>query len=87
MCNNDGPASTLVDDGYAARDTFILPDGSDEHKAGRTIVERYFSKVKMLWRMVGGVYTRGKRWHDLVLRAAFILTNMVVMFEGPLNTF
>eukprot|EP01084_Bolivina_argentea_P252036 422951_1 len=86
MCVNDSANSTLVDDGYSQdRDEFIMPDESDEHKAGRTIVERYFSRVKMLWQMVGGVYTRGKRWHDLVLRAAFILTNMVVMFEGPLN--
>eukprot|EP01084_Bolivina_argentea_P191600 329110_1 len=87
MCLNDGQASTLVDDGYPQRAEFILPDGSEDHKAGRALVERYFSRLKMLWRMVGGVYTRGKRWHDLCLRAAFILTNMVVMFEGPLNTF
>eukprot|EP01084_Bolivina_argentea_P252038 422954_1 len=87
MCLDDDDDSTLVDDGYPNRRQFILPDESDEHKAGRTVVERYFSRLKMLWGMVGGVYTRGKRWHDLVLRAAFILTNMVVMWEGPLNTF
>ena len=36
--------------------------------------------------MVGGVYWRGKRWHNLVIRAAVILTNMVVIFERPINT-
>ena len=86
MCLNDGPNSTLVDRGYPEyRPQFVRSDGAPDHAKGRVLVERYFSRVKMLWKMVGGVYWRGKRWHQLVIRASFILTNMVVFFEGPLK--
>ena len=85
MCLDDQMWSTLVDGGYpGSRPQFIKSDGTVEHATGRTTVERYFSRVKVLWRMVGGVYTRGKRWHNMVIRAAFILTNMVVIYEGSI---
>lgn len=86
MCRGDGVGSTLVDDGYpAARPEFEMPDGSRNHAAGRGVVERYFGRVKLKWRMVSGVYVRGKRWHNMVLLAAFILTNMDLAYSGGLN--
>ena len=63
----------------------MAPDGTDEHTAARAVVENYFSRMKVLWRMVGSVYGRGKRWHHLVIRASVILTNMVVFFERPIR--
>ena len=85
MCLDDAMYSTLVDGGYpASRLEFIKSDGSTQHASGRTTVERYFSRVKMLWGMVGSVYWRGKRWHNMVIRASFILTNMVVIYEGSI---
>ena len=86
MCIGDDPASTLVDGTYpAARPEFIVSDGSSDHADSRSVVERYFSKQKLLWRMVGRRYVKGKRWFDMVLRASFILTNMVIFDEGSLN--
>ena len=86
MCQGDGVASTLVDDGYpAARPEFVMPDGTQGHAQGRAVVERFFGRVNLKWRMVSGVYVRGKRWHTLVLQAAFILTNMDLFFAGGLN--
>ena len=85
VCNDDRVNSTLVDDGYPNRPQFIRPDGSDEHKIARTIVERYFGRLKLLWKMVSNIYCRGSKWHSTVIRAAFILTNMVIIFEGSLN--
>ena len=83
ICNNDDAGSTLVDDGYpASNPVFVLPDGSDEHTTARCVVERYFGRLRMLWRMVGCRFPRSARWHSLVIRAAFILTNMVIVFEG-----
>ena len=87
MCLDDAIRSTLVDAGYPMyRPEFVVSNGTSEHASGRSTVERYFARMKVLWRMVGGVYWRGKRWHNLVIRAAFILTNMVVIFEGSINS-
>ena len=87
MCVGDGIGSTLVDDGYpSSRSEFILPDGSEEHSAARSVVERYFGRVKVLWRMVGGVWTKyNKDYFDFVIRAAFILTNMKLLESDGLN--
>ena len=85
VCNDDRPNSTLVDAGYPDRLQFIRPDGTEEHAAARIIVERYFGRLKLLWKMVGTKYCRGSKWHTLVMRAALISTNMAIVFEGSLN--
>ena len=87
MCIGDGVGSTLVDDGYPAyRNEFILPDLTEEHSLYRSPVERYLGRVKVLWRMVGHVWTKyNKAYFDLVIRAAFILTNMKVMERNGIN--
>ena len=86
VCEDDWANSTLVDEGYrVGREEFIVCDGSDEHKEARSVVERYFGRLKLMWRMVGNKYCRAARYHSLVIRAAFILTNMVISYEGGLN--
>ena len=83
VCNADWHQSTLVDDGYPEHNpVFIRPDDSDEHSDARSVVERYLGRLKMLWKMVGSTFCRSARWHSLAIRAAFILTNMVIIIEG-----
>ena len=87
-CQNDEAGSTLVDAGYPGSDTriqFIKADGTPTHARERTVVERYFARLKSLWKMVSRQYCRGSKWHSLVIRAAFILTNMVIYCGGGLN--
>ena len=87
ICNGDRPRSTLVDNGYpGSRLEFIRCDGSEAHKAARTVVERYFGRLKSLWKAVGRKWERGAKWHSLVIRAAFILTNMVITYSAGLNS-
>lgn len=86
VCHNDRPQSILVDSGYpSSRPQFIRNDGTETHAGYRTVIERYFGRLKTLWKIVGQRYDRGKRWHSMVIQAAFILTNMVITFEGGLN--
>ena len=75
-----------MDDGYPAyRLQFVVCDDTEEHRSARTVVERYFARLKSLWKIVGNKYCKGARWHSLVIRAAFILTNMVITYAGGLN--
>ena len=86
VCHHDRPKSILVDSGYpSTRPQFIRNDGTEIHAGYRTVIERYFGRLKTLWKIVGQRYDRGKRWHSLVMQAAFIMTNMVITFEGGLN--
>eukprot|EP01083_Nonionella_stella_P063580 165214_1 len=86
ICQDEYYQSTLVDDGYpAANPIFVPPDGTDSHKEHRSVIERYFGRLKLLWQIVGSKYCKGFRYHSLCIRAAFILTNMVIYFEGSLN--
>lgn len=88
MCHGDGVASTLVDDGYPGnRVEFVLPDRTPEHSRARGVVERFFGRVKVSWKMVGNVWNKKlKDWFDLVIRAAFILTNMNILEGSGLNS-
>ena len=85
VCRDDRPNSTLVDATYPPRSEFIKSDGSPQHAANRSVVERYFGRLKALWKLVGTKYGRDPRWHSLVIRAAFILTNMVITWNAGLN--
>ena len=49
ICQNDRPRSSLVDEEYpATRLQFVPGDGSETHQAARTVVERYFGRLKQL---------------------------------------
>ena len=88
VCTNDLPGSTLVDGGYPGSDEriqFIKSDNTRRHADARSVVERYFGLLKRKWQMVGGQFHRDARWHSLAIRAAFILTNMVITRNGGLN--
>merc|ERR1712154_269795 len=86
ICVNDDPGSTLADDGYPARNNvFVLPDGTDEHARQRVKVEHYFARYRLLWKIVGNIYHKGSRWHSLTIRAAFILTNMIIIHDDRDN--
>ena len=87
-CRNDAPQSILVDDTYPdeeERIEFIKPHGREEHRRARSVVERYFGQLKRKWKLVGRKFSRDARWHSLAIRAAFILTNMVIVRNGGLN--
>ena len=85
--------SILVDGGYRLSDPrFIgpppVPNGhplKKRHSGARVIVERFFGKLKTVWKMVGLVYTKDKKYHGLVIRCAVILTNMLIVHEGGLH--
>ena len=86
ICLNDRVRSTLVDSGYPAdRVEFWRCDGTPEHAAERSVVERYFGRLKLTWKMVGSKYCRSARFHSYCIRAAFILTNMQIYYAAGLN--
>ena len=89
MCIDHGIGSTLVDDGHSRqRMEFDLPpaDGSEEHASCRGVVEKYFARVKVTWKMVGRVHgKKNEQWFVKVIWAAFILTNMNVLESNGLN--
>lgn len=64
MCENDSNGEILVDKGYpASNPKFIVPPGDGDplkecHQNGRAIVEHYFSRLSILWKMCGSCYRR-----------------------------
>lgn len=85
-CLNDDDGSTLCDGTYpSSRPEFICSDQSDAHSEGRSLVERYFGRMKCLWKMVGTVFCKDKKYMDMTIRAAALLTNLVIQDEGGLN--
>ena len=81
VCNGDWNNSTLVDGTYANRPQFVKPDGSIEHKQARVCVEWLFGRNKLDWAMTGCIFRRASRWHNLVIRAAFTLSNMKRLYN------
>ena len=74
---NEWANGILVDGGYPGSDPrFVGPDGTKRHKAARVHIEWYFGHLKTNWKMVGSIYHRDSRWHNLAIRAAVILENM-----------
>eukprot|EP01083_Nonionella_stella_P130098 394810_1 len=90
IAQNAPPQSLLVDDGYPSRDARFIPPPvnpyqKDQHSGQRSVVERYFGKLKTLWKMVGNKYRWKTEWHGIVIRCAVILTNMLIVYERGLN--
>ena len=85
------PKGVLADKGYPAYDArFELPPGESDpmsvyHSDARSVVERFFAKLKLLWKMIGNKYMRQSKWHGTVIRCCVILTNMLIVHEGGLN--
>ena len=63
-----------------------MSDDTEEHAEARSVVERYFARAKGLWKMMGGVYWKDKKFMNMVIQAAVLLTNLVIQDEGGLNT-
>ena len=80
VCNDDWKDSTLVDGTYPQRPEFIKCDGSKAHKRGRVTIEWVFGRVKTDWWIVGDIYRKSSRFHNLAIRAAFVLNNMKKMW-------
>ena len=81
MCNADWALSTLVDGTYPRRPQFIKPDGSEEHAEARVCAEHMFGRNKSDWWMTGQIYRRESRFHNLCIRATFILSNMKLKYR------
>lgn len=93
MCQNDTNMEVLVDAGYSSRNPkFIKPPGdsdplAESHKENRAIVEHFFGRQSLLWKMAGGCFRRKSKRHAIVLRCTVILTNMSITEKGGLKKF
>ena len=85
VCQNNDRKETLADKGYpVTNEKFILPDGEDQ-ASQRVEVENFFAYLGRTWKLVGGVYNGKKEFHSIVIRCAFILTNMQICYNGGLR--
>ena len=77
ICLNDPPQSVFTDEGFpGSRSAFVRSNGTREHKQQRVPVEWYFGHNKMDWQLTGSMYRRSSLFHNLAIRASFILSNM-----------
>lgn len=85
VCQNDNIQETLADKGYpVTNNKFILPNGDDQ-ASQRVEVENFFAYLSNTWKLVGTVYNGKKELHSIVIRCAFILTNMQICYNGGLR--
>ena len=85
VCHNDNPNEVLVDKGYPVTNPkFVLPDG-DLQASERVQVENFFAYLCNSWKLVGATYNGKKELHSIVIRCAFILTNMQICHSGGLR--
>ena len=85
VCQNNNDQEVLVDKGYPITNSKFVPPDGDSQASERVTVENYFAYLSNNWKLVGGTYKGKKELHSIVIRCAFILTNMKIAYSGGLR--
>ena len=51
----------------------------------RSIIEHYFSRLKITWGLLGNTFNLNKNSVDIIVRTACILTNVIIKYMHPLK--